>query len=355
MSDGAELLDLVRRAVRRYVILPSEHAEVGVTLWIATTHAAPVLHHAPRLAIRSPEKRCGKSRLLDVVGTLCRAPLWTVNASTAAMYRVMGGRYPRTLLLDEADAIWGTKKAAENYEDLRALVNAGFDRGRPVLRYDAAARAVEELDTFGFVALAAIRTLPDTITDRAVNLTMRRRRKGETVEPFRARRDGDRLQDLRDALSAWVEDNLDTLEAATPDLPVEDRAADVWESLVAVADLAGGGWPASGRDAAKVLTAEQDQEEAASMDSVRLLKDVRSVFRDAARPFLPSRELTASLRAIDDAPWSETDLTVVKLAGLLQPYKISPGRAPGGKVRGYALSQFLDAFERYLTETDDDE
>src|SRR5262249_53987050 len=72
--DGARLLDELRAAVTRYVVLPSTHATVAVTLWIAATHAAPALYHFPRLAIRSPEKRCGKTRLLDLVSALCRLP-----------------------------------------------------------------------------------------------------------------------------------------------------------------------------------------------------------------------------------------------------------------------------------------
>ena len=42
-------------------------------------------------------------------------------------------------------------------------------------------------------------------------------------------------------------------------MPVEDRAADTWEPLVAVADLAGGDWPELARHAAIVLTADHDQ------------------------------------------------------------------------------------------------
>ena len=64
---GAELLDQVRAALVRYVVLPSPEALDAATLWIAATHAQPYWAHAARLVIRAPEKRCGKSRLLDLV------------------------------------------------------------------------------------------------------------------------------------------------------------------------------------------------------------------------------------------------------------------------------------------------
>ena len=51
-------------------------------------------------------------------------------------------------------------------------------------------------------ALAGIGAMPDTITDRAVNITMRRRARGEKVAQFRSRRDGPILTALRDRLAA---------------------------------------------------------------------------------------------------------------------------------------------------------
>ncbi|WFE46280.1 DUF3631 domain-containing protein [Verrucosispora sp. WMMD1129] len=344
--DGSALLDEVRAAVVRYVALPSTHVEVAVTLWIVATHAVDALNTAPRLAIRSPEKRCGKSRLLDLVGAMCRNQLPTANVSSAVLYRVMGGDRKPTLIIDEADTIWGNKKTAEQNEDLRGLVNAGFERGRPTLRYDAASRSVEELETFGFVALAGIGQLPDTITDRAVNITMQRRKAGERVAPYRSRRDGLPLQNLRDRVAAWIRTALEEIEKTVPDLPVEDRAADVWEPLVIVADIAGGDWPRLARDSAVALTSDHDEEDHGS-DSLRLLADIREVF--GPNPFMQSKDLVHRLRGLDDSPWSEWDLTVRKLADRLRPYKVAPRRNETGTARGYRAEDFASVFDRYLS------
>lgn len=348
---GSELLDEVRRKLTTYVVLPSPEVEVGVVLWIAATHAVDALNTATRLAIRSPEKRCGKTRLLDVVGALCRNALPTANVSAAVLYRVMGGE--RTLIIDEADTVWGTKRQAENNEDLRGLVNAGFERGRPTLRYDIKSRDVEELETFGFVALAGIGALPDTITDRAVNLTMRRRKAGESVKPFRSRRDGEPLLELRERLAAWVAGRLDYMKTAEPDLPVEDRAADVWEPLVIVADAAGGDWPRLARAAAVKLSTEHDEEDRDST-SLTLLTDIRAIFEKEGN-FLQSKDLVFKLRAIDESPWGQAheDLTAVKLALRLRDYKIKPVRNTTGTARGYKRDDFKDAFARYLEPSDD--
>src|SRR6266851_2693618 len=82
--EGAGILGQLHAVLTRYVILPSAEAAVAVVLWIAATHAQPAWAHAPRLVIRGPVKRCGKSRLLDIVEGTCHAPLITVNASPAA-------------------------------------------------------------------------------------------------------------------------------------------------------------------------------------------------------------------------------------------------------------------------------
>ena len=71
--DGAGILDALHAAITRYVSLPNGESVDAVTLWTAATHAQPAWAHAPRLVIRAPERRCGKSRLLDMVEATCHA------------------------------------------------------------------------------------------------------------------------------------------------------------------------------------------------------------------------------------------------------------------------------------------
>jgi 5S rRNA maturation endonuclease (ribonuclease M5) len=69
--DGATLLDAIVAEVRRYLVMP-EHAPEAVALWILHAHAHDAFQCSPILAVVSPEKRCGKTRTLDVIRTLCR-------------------------------------------------------------------------------------------------------------------------------------------------------------------------------------------------------------------------------------------------------------------------------------------
>lgn len=345
--DGAALLDRARAALRRYVVLPSPAAEVGVTLWIAATHAQPAWAHAARLVIRAPEKRCGKSRLLDVVEALCWNPLVTVNASPAAVYRSITDD-PPTMLVDEADTIFGPK--ADGNEDLRGLLNAGHQRGRPAIRYDAAASRVEKIPTFAMAALAGIGVMPDTIEDRAVVVRMRRRAAGETVAPYRHKRDRPALRTLARELTAWVRADLARLEQAAPAMPVEDRAADTWEPLIAIADHAGGTWPDLARAAVITLTTEATDNTDTS-DRIRLLVDCHTAFDGMAA--IPTNILLQRLKADLEAPWTDygnSGLTPMKLGVLLREYDIRSDtiRFPGlGQAKGYHRRDFHDAWRRY--------
>jgi len=251
--DGAALLDDLLAALTRFVAFPDQYAAAATTLWIATTHALPAFECAPRLVATSPGKRCGKSRLLDIITATCHQPLTTVNASTAAVFRSIAGEHPPTLIIDEADTLFGNRRVAEQNEDLRALLNAGHQRGRPALRCVGPDQTPTPFATFAMAALAGIGRMPDTITDRAVNFTMRRRAPDEQVATFRSRRDGPPLEHLRQRLAAWATHHTDALTVAEPAMPVEDRAADTWEPLIALADEAGGDWPDVARSACTAL------------------------------------------------------------------------------------------------------
>lgn len=353
-SDGAALLDDLHATLLRYVVFPDAHAAVAVALWIVATHAVSAFQHAPRLGIKSPQKRCGKSRLLDIIAGTCHQPLMSINATVPAIFRSIGGEHPPTLIIDEADTLFGTKRAAEQNEDLRALLNAGHQRGRPALRCVGPSQIPTEFSTFAMAALAGIGDLPDTITDRAVNITMRRRTPGERVSQFRTRRDGPVLEALQTRLAAWAIGQLPTLTDAEPELPVEDRAADTWEPLVAVADAAGGPWPQLARAACKALAegAADDDEEGSA--GTRLLADIKRVFIAKGASFLASSDLVTALRALEESPWNDYEFNARKLAERVRQYGVRPGRDTTGTVRGYSLESLEDAFRRYTRQDPSD-
>ncbi|WP_455353847.1 DUF3631 domain-containing protein [Streptomyces sp. SYSU K217416] len=356
-SEGELVLSELRAQFRRYVVLPSEDALTAVTLWVAATHLQTAWQHAPRLAVVGPAKRCGKSRLLDVVTETVHDPLITVNASAAAVFRSITAK-PPTLLVDEADTLFGSAKVAEKNEEMRGLLNAGHQRNRPTLRVSGPNHEVSKFPTFAMAALAGIGDLPDTIMDRSVVIRMRRRGPGEKVAEFRTVRDTPALHSVRDRLVAWLAPLHATALDLTPAMPVEDRAADTWQPLVAVADLAGGVWPKAARAACLAMTkheAEQDQDNSAL--NLRLLADIRRAFAAEGNPgLLRTGRLIGILNEDTEAPWPEykdKGLTARGLQLLLKDYGISASshRFPDGfQARGFAREQFADAWARYCPE-----
>jgi hypothetical protein len=271
--QGEVMLRAVYNFLGRFVAYPSEHAKVAHTLWIVHTHMMREWDSTPRIAFLSPEPASGKSRALEVTELLVPRPMEAVNMSPSALFRSVGSdKGLPTILYDEIDTVFGPK-AKEN-EEIRGLLNAGHRRGaktyRSVIR--GATVEVEEIEAFCAVALAGLGWLPDTILSRSVIIRMRRRHAGEKVEPFRRRIYARPGGEVRDLIERWAR----SAEIEWPDMPAEiqDRDADVWEPLLAIANAAGGEWPKRAMTAAVTLvTASREAEPSLG---IRLLTDTRA-------------------------------------------------------------------------------
>ncbi len=352
--EGEEVLDQLRAAIRRYVVMPSDEALTATTLWAAATHLQTVWQHAPRLAVVGPAKRCGKSRLLEVLIEAVHEPLITINASAAAIFRSIGEADPPTLLVDEVDTIFGSAKVAEKNEEMRGLLNAGHQRNRPTLRVSGPNHEVVKFPTFAMAALAGIGDLPDTIMDRSVVIRMRRRAESEKVSSWRYGRDDLAVRELRARLAAWLASIREKALALEPKLPVEDRAADTWAPLISVADLAGGHWPVLARSACTAMTDYESGRDEDGGLKIRILADIRRAFAsEGDQPTIRTGRLLEILNQDQEAPWAEhspNGLTPRGLQILLQDYGIKSAnrRFPGGhQAKGFTRAQFTDVWTRY--------
>ena len=184
MSATLRLLASIEGTIRRFVVLPGDHEAAALALFVAHTYALEGAHATPYLLIVSPEKRSGKTRLLEVLELMAARPWRVTSASEAAIYRKIAASSP-TLLLDEIDAVFG--EASERTEPLRALLNAGNRPGAAVSRCirDGGSMTVQDFRVFCPKVLAGIDTghrIPDTIRDRAIPIAMVRRTQAEQVD-----------------------------------------------------------------------------------------------------------------------------------------------------------------------------
>jgi hypothetical protein len=346
------------------------------------------------LGIESPVKRCGKSTLLAALSRLVSRPVVSTNISPPAFFRVVQEVRP-TLLIDEADGI------LRRNEELRGILNSGYTKptafvvrvayqssiydlrftsdaqrlssnGRMESQAGAAGLPSPEAGAAQLVryscwcpkALAAIGRLPETLADRCIVLRMQRKRPTEECE--RLRNLEGTASELGRQCARFVLDHSREIAEAQPEIPesLNDRAADIWEPLLVLADLAGGEWPELARQAATGLTASAEE----SSPIGALLMDLFILFtrewvreggaqngaQQQIRGRVFSRTMVEVLNLHEDRPWMELRrgkaITELWLAQQLRPLGIQPRTLRIGEERakGYVEEDFLEAFQRYI-------
>lgn len=353
-ETGASRLTEIEDFLSRFVVYPDEHCRVAHTLWIAHTHLMDCWDSTPRIAFLSPEPGSGKSRALEVTEPLVPRPVHAVNTTPAYLFRKVSDPDGRpTILYDEIDTVFGPR--AKDNEEVRGMLNAGHRKGAVAGRCIVRGKLVEteEIPAYCAVALAGLDDLPDTIMTRSVVVRMRRRAPGETVEPWRLRVNGAEANNLYELISEWAASIWHTVDGAWPTMPegIEDRNADVWEPLLAIADAAGGEWPDRARVAAVTLVT--DPRGKAPSIGVLLLRDLRVVFTKRNRSSLSTEELIADLIRIEESPWSDLrgrEIDSRYLARHLVKYDVKPKAIRDGDrvFKGYTAAELADPWARYL-------
>jgi hypothetical protein len=115
----------------RFIVFSNRSQSPVIALWVLHAWAKDAFDYTPYLHIHSPEKRCGKTLVLDLLGLLVPEPWPVVGPSEAVLFRAIDANEP-TLLLDEVDTIF--KERDEKSEGLRGILNAGFKRNGSVPR-----------------------------------------------------------------------------------------------------------------------------------------------------------------------------------------------------------------------------
>lgn len=345
--NGAALLDDLAETIQRFIVVEEPEAW-SVALWILATYYADCADYAPILAITSPEKRCGKSTLLRILRELVARQLTSANITPATTFRVIE-KYRPTLLIDEADIF------LKESEELRGILNSGHTRATGyVLRSVGDDHETRSFSTFGFKAIACIGSLPGTLTDRSIEIKLRRRRPNEPVQKLREAVPAE-WESVRRRCTRFAQDTAAKFREARPTIPPElnDRAADNWGPLLTLADFAEGNWPSRTRQAALALNKDLDDQST----STRLLADIQAIFNDKDSQELTTHNLLEALYGTEESGWDICNrgkpLSDRQLAGRLRAYGVSSvklrpqGGTPG--TRGYRRADFADAWNRYLT------
>jgi putative DNA primase/helicase len=318
---------------------------------VAFTWFINAVEVAPLAVINAPEKSCGKSLLLDVVGRMSARPLPVSNASTAALFRSVELWSP-TILIDEADTFIRDNK------EIKGLINAGHTRAYAyVLRTVGDSHEPKQFKVWGAKAMAGIsleKHLPDSTMSRGIVINLRRKLPGESVTRLRHAEPG-LFESIASKLARFAEDYSQQVRQARPELPDElnDRTQDNWEPLLAIAGCAGPDWVRRATKAALKLSCANDERVSTGNE---LLADIQLVFKNQEGEKISTADLITALVDDEEKPWATyyrgKPIIPSQLAKLLAPYGIKPKtvRVHGRTPKGYDALQFTDAFARYLAD-----
>jgi hypothetical protein len=233
-------------------------------------------------------------------------------------------------------------------------MNGGYRRGAYVYRcvMQGSTRGIEKLSSFAPLAIAGLRTLPDTLASRSIMIRMRRRAPDEAVEQFRLRKVRAPAVAIYNDLALRCREIEQAMKSAEPEMPagIVDRSAECWEPLLAIADAAGGAWPKVARAAAVAL--KKGAADTIQSHGVLLLQHIKEAFMGEDR--LWTEQLIGRLTGRAESPWNDIRGKPINDRGLaerLKPFEVSSRDIRVGdlKRKGYRAEDFHDVWNRYLS------
>ena len=300
--NGAALLDEMVMVIETYVSLSSDQA-AACALWSTMTWLHSELDISAFLHVTSATKRCGKSLLAgEVVPAFLYRPLPTSGRITeAALFRIVEQHHP-ALVIDEFDTF------LRNSPELQGLINGSHRRaGAFALRCEGDDHLVRQFKTFSPKLLCGIGKLEDTIQDRAIRITLTRRPPGGTPLPLWRDRDRDQIETLQRKIARWIGDNRESIlqDRGQVSFPptLDDRSRDCWESLLSIANKAGGLWKNRAYAAAEELSRSDIDEDSARELLIHHVKDIFTEMGDP--PAIHTKDLLGRLVEIEGAAWGD--------------------------------------------------
>ena len=376
---GPEVFTDIITDLKRYLFISEEKA-LTVVLWVAHTMMFSEFEHTPRLVITAPMKACGKTVLLNVIGSMTNHSIPTGKITSGAFVR-LSGRGDLTFCMDEADMVFG--KHSGN-SDMIVALNNGWEKGGNFIKCTGDQHEPTQMPTHAAVALAGISLnlkLPDTTLDRSIVLRMERARNGQLQQRFRKKVHLPIFQQHGEKLLKWCTDHRQQIIDHQPDIPdsVQDRAYDKWEPLISIADIAS---PVLGRQALDIVlkNKEVDEDDAKML----LLKDCKAVYdwKEAELTNTLTQGMTSkgvgpngltvavcqihSFEEHDDLVWErwnagkysqDTRIKGAQITKLLSEFgifKISI-RHDSGVFDGFKWEDILAAYEQWITPSHDED
>jgi hypothetical protein len=336
--------------LRHFIVLPPDLLLV-VSAWVMAAWLMDIWDRFPHLAITSPEKRCGKTRLLALLELLVPNPCSTCNITLAALCRVVELERA-TILYDEAPLGQGV---AGFTNGMRDLLNAGIDRNATVRRADSGG-GVRKYSIYSPKVIALVGKLDSILADRCLPVDLERKTNADFVERYYSQFVEPIGKALHDELEKWATSNANQVAEVYRDIlpfPINnDRMAELLMPLQAVLQVAA-------PELLEILESYAvglDEREGDTMSpGVELLVACREILTEnrtvMATGFVPTKMLLKSLLQRDWEPWCHwkgREMTTHALCNLLRPFSIRSDRNRQQTMRGFFVQDFQKAWDRYL-------
>lgn len=354
-SPAAPLLADLEHHFERYAAL-SPGLPLVLALWSIATHLFDIFDAFPYLAITSPTKRCGKTRVAELIELVVPNSLRTVGISPAALFRTVESKKP-TLITDEAESLRGKGERAES---LREILNAGYRKGQKVIRCfggNGKDYKMRDFETFCPKVIVLIGTLPDTLADRCIPVQMKRRT-DETLERFRFGRAKRETKSLVRSVNQWARANRTAVKRwyEKNDLTcLADREAELWLPLFAVCNAIAPDRLPELESIALKLSGTKTATEPGDL-GIKLLADIRNQFGEEGADRLSTEVLLSKLNADKELPWCAWNhgkgLNPHNLGRMLAPFGIRPGTVrftAGDTAKGYYRGDFTEVWACYVS------
>jgi len=337
----ADIIQEIEQTILKYIELEAAEIATLLALWIVQSYQIAAFAFCGFLGVQSASPRCGKSRLLEVLGcfTAELTPLRTMP-TPAVLYR----NERQVIFLDEVDALRNADK--EKYGDVMALLNVAFKRGGIVERCNKTTLKVESFPAYRAFAFAGLNRLSDTLSDRCFPIRLKRAtRKMKRLHTEKVEAE---FKTLRDTLSRWWDQNGQDVVRAYERLPDEttqlngfdDRMQDISEPLLVLALCA---------DAEREQEPLVTQKLLKAIETINSRRDPSSV-EDSLKAFLtvieekmncldylftPTHEVLDLCKDTEGLEWLNTARL---LKSFLKKFDLFP-KPQAGKVRGYGFTQ----------------
>lgn len=233
-SEGA-LLKEIREFIHRYVDL-SPFFEMVASYYVLFSWIYDGFNELPYLRVIG-DPGSGKTRFLQIVGSICYKPIFASGASTISPIFRMLSSFKGTLVLDESDFRMSDEKA-----EIVKILNNGNVRGFPVLRSEVSKSGEYNpyaYHVFGPKLIAARRTFDDhALETRMLTEEMGNKKMRADIPINLPPEHMKEAQTLRNKLLLFRFRNLfkRTIDASRADLSLEPRLNQIFVPLLSLID-----------------------------------------------------------------------------------------------------------------------